>query len=110
MIVPSFWPSAIVTTPGVPIRSGASFVGLGTHRHRVVFYPISKPDPATGLATINWIAELTVDNSHGWQSSGWFRPVGIETFAHHFAGWTYDWLDVPDLLARAVRWLAGERK
>ena len=52
-------------TPGVPIRSGASFVGLGTHRHRVVFYPISQPDPATGLATINWIAEITVDNSRG---------------------------------------------
>jgi 2-polyprenyl-6-methoxyphenol hydroxylase-like FAD-dependent oxidoreductase len=48
---------------GKPIRSGASFVGLGTHRHRVVFYPISAPDPLTGLADINWIAEITVDNS-----------------------------------------------
>ena len=49
-----------------PIRTGASFVGLGTHRHRVVFYPISAPDPITGLADINWIAEITVDNSAGW--------------------------------------------
>ena len=53
----------MASTPGVPIRTGASFVGLGTHRHRVVFYPISEPDPVTGLATINWIAEITVDNS-----------------------------------------------
>ena len=101
---PINWGGAIMwrgTTIGKPIRTGSSFVGLGTHRHRVVVYPISPADPETGLATINWIAELTVDNSHGWQSSGWFRPVGIETFAHHFAGWTYDWLDVPDLLARA---------
>src|SRR5690606_16323378 len=63
---PIQWGGAIMwrgTTPGVPIRTGASFVGLGTHRHRVVFYPISKPDSATGLATINWIAEITVDNS-----------------------------------------------
>jgi 2-polyprenyl-6-methoxyphenol hydroxylase-like FAD-dependent oxidoreductase len=101
---PIHWGGAIMwrgTTLGRPIRTGSSFVGLGTHRHRVVVYPISPADPQTGLATINWIAELTVDNSHGWQSSGWFRPVGIETFAHHFADWTYDWLDVPDLLRRA---------
>src|SRR5690606_1119876 len=46
-------------SPGVPIRTGAWFVGLGTHRHRVVFYPTSPPSPETGLATINWIAEIT---------------------------------------------------
>ena len=46
---PIEWGGAIMwrgTTPGVPIRTGASFVGLGTHRHRVVFYPISEPDPS----------------------------------------------------------------
>ena len=45
---PIHWGGAVMwrgTTPGVPIRSGASFVGLGTHRQRVVFYPISQPDP-----------------------------------------------------------------
>ena len=65
---PIQWGGAIMwrgVTPGLPIRTGASFVGLGTHRHRVVFYPISNPDPATGLAAINWIAEITVDNSGG---------------------------------------------
>ncbi|MDP3896349.1 MAG: flavin-dependent oxidoreductase [Mesorhizobium sp.] len=101
---PIHWGGAIMwrgTSPGVPIRGGASFVGLGTHRHRFVFYPISAPDPATGLATINWIAEVTMDASEGWKNSGWFKPVRIEDFAHHFAGWTYDWLDVPALLSRA---------
>ena len=101
---PIHWGGAIMwrgTTKGKPIRTGASFVGLGTHRHRVVFYPISHPDPQTGLATINWIAERTVDNAEGWQSSGWFRRVEVEEFIHHFDGWTWDWLDVPDLLRRA---------
>jgi 2-polyprenyl-6-methoxyphenol hydroxylase-like FAD-dependent oxidoreductase len=101
---PIHWGGAIMwrgTTPGVPIRSGASFVGLGTHRHRVVFYPISQPDPATGLATINWIAEITVDNSQGLRDGDWNRKVPIESFIHHFEGWQYDWLDVPAMLRGA---------
>ncbi len=101
---PIHWGGAIMwrgTSSGAPIRSGASFVGLGTHKHKIVFYPISHPDPGTGLATINWIAELTVDRSQGWKDTGWFRPVAIDEFAHHFEGWQYDWLDVPDLLRRA---------
>ncbi len=101
---PIHWGGAIMwrgTTRGKPIRTGASFVGLGTHRHRIVFYPISPVDPETGLATINWIAELTVDNSEGWKNSGWFRPVEVDEFIQHFETWRYDWLDVPDMLRRA---------
>jgi 2-polyprenyl-6-methoxyphenol hydroxylase-like FAD-dependent oxidoreductase len=101
---PIHWGGAIMwrgTTPGVPIRTGASFVGLGTHRHRVVFYPISHPDPATGLATINWIAEITVDASRGLRDGDWNKKVAIDSFIHHFEGWRYDWLDVPALLRGA---------
>jgi 2-polyprenyl-6-methoxyphenol hydroxylase-like FAD-dependent oxidoreductase len=81
-----------------PIRTGASFVGLGTHRHRMVFYPISHPDPVTGLAMINWIAEVTTDNAGGWTQCGWFRQASIEEFLPHFEGWTWDWIDVPALV------------
>jgi 2-polyprenyl-6-methoxyphenol hydroxylase-like FAD-dependent oxidoreductase len=101
---PIHWGGAIMwrgMTPGVPIRSGASFVGLGTHRHRVVFYPISQPQPKTGLATINWIAEITVDNSRGLNDGDWNKRVAIESFIHHFEGWRYDWLDVPTMLRGA---------
>ncbi len=101
---PIHWGGAIMwrgTTQAKPIRSGSSFVGLGTHRHRMVIYPISPADPDTGLAMINWIAELTVDPAQGWKNSGWFRPVEIEEFIHHFDGFRYDWLDVPDMLSKA---------
>ncbi|MGE3144902.1 MAG: flavin-dependent oxidoreductase [Pseudorhodoplanes sp.] len=101
---PIHWGGAVMwrgTTLGRPIRSGASFVGLGTDRQRVVFYPISHPDPRTGLATINWIAEVTLDNAEGWKQSGWFRQVPVSDFAHHFKDWVWDWFDVPDLIARA---------
>ena len=63
----------------------------------MVIYPISGPD-ADGLSLINWIAEVTVDPAQGWQGTGWFKEVEIDDFAHHFDGWSYDWLDVPALL------------
>jgi 2-polyprenyl-6-methoxyphenol hydroxylase-like FAD-dependent oxidoreductase len=101
---PIHWGGAVMwrgTTWGKPIRGGASFVGLGTHRQRMVFYPISHPDPETGLSVINWIAEVTMDNSEGWKQSGWFRQVRTAEFAHHFDNWVWDWLDVPALIRNA---------
>ena len=87
-----------------PSRSGPAppSSASGTHRHRVVFYPISKPDPVTGLASINWIAEITVDNSRGLDAGDWNRRVEVESFIHHFADWNYDWLDVPAMLRGAM--------
>lgn len=66
----------------------------------MVIYPISRPD-ADGLAVTNWIAEQTMDASHGWEKSGWFRPVAIESFAEQFDAFRYDWLDVPQMLQGA---------
>jgi 2-polyprenyl-6-methoxyphenol hydroxylase-like FAD-dependent oxidoreductase len=101
---PIQWGGAIMwrgTTSGVPVRSGASFVGVGSLKHRVVLYPISPPDPVTGLATINWIAEITIDNSQGWTQGDWNRRVAIDDFIHHFEGWDFGWLDVPAMLRGA---------
>ena len=100
---PIHWGGTIMwrgTAKGVPIRSGSSFVGLGTARHRVVFYPISAPD-ADGLSDINWIAEKTYDDQHDWEKSGWFRPAPLSDFAHEFEGFVYDWLDLPKLMAQS---------
>ena len=101
---PIQWGGAIMwrgVTKGKPIRSGASFVGLGTHRQRVVFYPISAPDPLTDLADINWIAEITVDNSSGWPDGDWNKQVRHEDFMHYFERWNYDWIDIPGMLRGA---------
>ncbi|MEO9780108.1 MAG: flavin-dependent oxidoreductase [Sedimentitalea sp.] len=100
---PIHWGGALMwrgTTRMRPIRTGSSFVGLGTHRHRMVIYPISHPD-SEGFVTVNWIAEQTVDASHGWEKSGWFRPVEIDSFVHEFEAFRYDWLDVPAMLRGA---------
>jgi len=102
---PIQWGGAIMwrgVTRGIPIRTGASFVGFGTHRQRVVFYPISRRDPESGLADINWIAEITVDSSGGWPEGDWNKKVRHEDFMHHFENWSQDWIDVPAMLRGAT--------
>jgi len=101
---PIHWGGAVMwrgTTLAKPIRSGSSFVGLGTHRQRMVIYPISHPDPATGLAMVNWIAEVTFDDPSARENTKWFGQAEIADFAHHFDGWAYDWLNVPALIRGA---------
>jgi len=102
---PIQWGGAIMwrgVARGVPVRTGASFVGFGTHRHRVVFYPISARDPASGLADINWVAEITVDNAGGWRDGDWNKKVRHEDFLHHFEDWNQDWIDIPAMLRGAA--------
>ncbi|SMX26593.1 FAD-dependent urate hydroxylase [Pelagimonas phthalicica] len=101
---PIHWGGAVMwrgTTLAKPVRTGSSFIGLGTHAHRMVIYPISKPDPESGLAMVNWIAEVTYDDPSAHETMGWFRQVKIDDFIHHFQDWTYDWLDVPALIRGA---------
>jgi len=101
---PIHWGGAVMwrgTSQAKPIRTGSSFIGLGTDEHRMVVYPISHPDPDTGLAEINWIAEVTYDDPSAFDPGSWFRQVELSAFAHHFDSWNYDWLDVPALLAGA---------
>lgn len=101
---PIHWGGAVMwrgTSWAKPVRTGSSFIGLGTHAHRMVIYPISHPDPKTGLSLVNWIAEVTYDDPSAHETMGWFRQVGIDDFIHHFKDWTYDWLDVPALIRGA---------
>lgn len=101
---PIHWGGAIMwrgTSLAKPIRTGSSFIGLGTHRQRMVIYPISPVDPESGLAMINWIAEVTYDDPDARDDIGWFRRVETSDFIHHFEDWTYDWLDVPELIQNA---------
>ena len=101
---PIHWGGAMLwrgTSLAKPVRTGSSFIGLGTHEHRMVIYPISSPDPDTGLALINWIAEVTYEDVDTADRSAWFTRVESDEFIHHFEDWTYDWLDVPALIRGA---------
>ena len=99
---PIHWGGTIMwrgVTRAPAIRTGSSFVGLGEEDRRLVIYPISQPD-ADGLSLINWIAEIRVDSQQGWEGTGWYNEVEVDSFLHHFEGMKYDWLDVPAMLAQ----------
>jgi 2-polyprenyl-6-methoxyphenol hydroxylase-like FAD-dependent oxidoreductase len=95
------WGGAIMwrgTSVAKPFLTGASRVLAGHDPHRCGSYPITPTDPATGVATINWIAEKTVDPKAGFIKEDWNRQVDVDLFVDAFADWTFDWLDVPAMI------------
>lgn len=89
------------TTEAVPFGNGATMALAGHGTHKFVTYPISKPDPLTGKATINWIAELTFDPSLGFRKEDYSRTAELADFLPHFEDWQFDWLDVPNVIRDA---------
>lgn len=101
---PPIWGGAILwraKTQAKPFFGGGAMALIGHDTQRIVAYPISEPDPETGLATINWIAELRIDPSQGWNKEDWNRAANIDDFLPAFEGWTFDWLDAPALIRGA---------
>jgi len=100
------WNGALLwrgTTLARPFRTGASMALAGHDNQRIVLYPISAADAETGLATINWIAELRVDPDQEWRKEDWNRPADLDEFLPAFEHWQFDWLDVPALIRGAEK-------
>jgi 5-methylphenazine-1-carboxylate 1-monooxygenase len=103
---PPIWGGAILwrgTTQAPAYRTNASMVMIGHDTQRVVAYPITLPNADTGLATINWIAELRFDPGAGWNKEDWNREANTADFAPAFEEWRYGWIDTPSLISGAQR-------
>ncbi len=98
------WGGAVLwrcTALGEPLRSGSAFTLVGGMSQRFIHYPISPPDPTTGLQLQNLIAELTFDPSEGWSDSDWVREANVDDFLPAFEDWNFDWLDIPAMIRQA---------
>ena len=84
-------------TIGKPVLDGRSAIRVGRiSTGKLVLYPIREfPD---GTQLLNWAAEvqMNVRKENDWGSRG-----SIEDFISYFADSTFDWLDVPQLFAKA---------
>jgi 2-polyprenyl-6-methoxyphenol hydroxylase-like FAD-dependent oxidoreductase len=71
-----------------------SAVMAGDGSQKFVAYPIGDG------RLINWIAERPLDGEPP-ERGNWNRPADLAAVVAHFTDWRFDWLDVPDTIARA---------
>lgn len=99
------WNGAIMwrgTSPGVPFLGGAAMILAGHDTQRFVSYPISATDPETGLAQMNWIAELRVDPNRAMAKGDWNKPADPADFLPAFEDWDFGWIDCPGMIRAAT--------
>lgn len=72
-------------------------IQAGHADQKFVCYPISRTLADVGRSRINWIAELSVAHDTPARQD-WSRRVDASVFREPFAGWRFDWLDVPALI------------
>jgi 2-polyprenyl-6-methoxyphenol hydroxylase-like FAD-dependent oxidoreductase len=103
---PLKWNGAILwraTTLSAPFLTGRSMFMAGHARQKLVAYPITPEADVSGRLLINWIAELRFEPAalaHRYRED-WNRRGDVADFLPAFAGWRFDWLDIPDLIRRA---------
>lgn len=98
------WNGAILwrgTSRARHFLGGNAMAMAGHDSQRFVTYPISPEDPETGLAEINWIAELRVDPARTLSKGDWNRPADKADFLPAFEAWVFDWIDCPGLIRAA---------
>lgn len=98
------WNGAIMwrgTSSGPHFLGGNAMFLAGHDNQRFVAYPLTREDPDTGHATINWIAEMRVEPSRSLQKGDWNRPAAKADFLPAFLGWDFGWVDCPGLIRAA---------
>ncbi|MDP3526768.1 MAG: flavin-dependent oxidoreductase, partial [Hoeflea sp.] len=101
---PPVWGGAVLwraTSRARPFLTGASMAMAGHEWQKFVTYPISPTDPETGLADINWVAEIKKAPDALWNREDWNRPGNIADFLPAFESWNFEWLDIPALIRSA---------
>lgn len=87
------------TTLGKPYLSGRTMINAGSTRQRVVVYPISKVAEEQGRALINWVATRRAEVEGGAPAQDWTYIAQPEEVLAAFAGFVFNFLDVPALIA-----------
>jgi 2-polyprenyl-6-methoxyphenol hydroxylase-like FAD-dependent oxidoreductase len=86
-------------TRAKPFLTGRSYVRVGSIQNgNLVIYPIIDDVDGQGQQLINWTVQVA---QPGYDRNDWNKPGRLEDFLPMFTSWTFDWLDVPDLLRRS---------
>ncbi|MEM9474106.1 MAG: flavin-dependent oxidoreductase [Pseudomonadota bacterium] len=79
--------------------TGRSVTMTGRKDVKFVAYPIG--DAGDGHSVINWIADLTMPEGYDWRQQDWNRAGVLEDFLPAFSDWSFDWLDIPQVIRGA---------
>ncbi|GAB3167508.1 flavin-dependent oxidoreductase [Telluribacter humicola] len=89
------------TTRMPPFLNGTSMVMVGSMKQKMVAYPISPDLDANGHQLINWVANLKEPDTQLMTVRDWNRPADQDWLVQKYQQWTFDWLDVPAMIAGA---------
>ncbi len=82
-----------------PILDGRTYMRVGSIlTGKLVIYPIVDNVDGEGNQLINWMAEIKRDT---FQPNDWNKPGKLDDFFAIYQGWTFDWLDVAQLIRDA---------
>jgi 5-methylphenazine-1-carboxylate 1-monooxygenase len=82
-----------------PFLSGASMTYVGTNATgKLVLYPIRNDIDDAGRQLLNWVIEVACHNDG---VRDWNRATTANAVVRFVADWTFEWLDVPAMIAAA---------
>jgi 5-methylphenazine-1-carboxylate 1-monooxygenase len=82
-----------------PILTGKTYMRVGSiDTGKMVIYPIANEVDGDGMQLINWVAEIGLQQE---SPNDWNRQGRLEDVLPLFKDWTFDWLNVPELIAHA---------
>ena len=82
-----------------PILDGRTYLRIGSIlTGKIVIYPIADDVEGSGDQLVNWVAEIKRDR---FERNDWNAPGNLDDFHPIYAGWRFDWLDVPELIRGA---------
>ncbi|MFD5894735.1 flavin-dependent oxidoreductase [Streptomyces sp. NPDC060366] len=91
----------------VPAHRAGTFMFIaGDDRQKAVVYPMTHPAGPTErdrYVLVNWALAMPATEIADAGRGDWNRPVPVAKFAHHYAGWEFDGVSVPEILAAAER-------
>jgi 5-methylphenazine-1-carboxylate 1-monooxygenase len=81
-----------------PYLTGRSIARIGARHSTMIIYPIRNAIDAAGNQLINWVAEIERDVA---VPVDWNKPGRLEDFYPVYQDWTFDWLDVAEMIRNA---------
>ncbi|MFF9014669.1 FAD-dependent monooxygenase [Streptomyces sp. NPDC014870] len=87
----------------MPARSVGTFMFIaGDDRQKAVVYPMSTPSGPFREVLVNWALARPVGETDDRYLGDWNRPVPVDTFLHHYEGWEFGGVSVPEVLRAAT--------